>query len=88
MWNRQLLKLTGDEWREVRSTFSPIFTSGKMKMMVQFMHATAKEMADEMGKAAETDSELDMKDLCKKFSMETIASCAFGVSAQGGVSPM
>ena len=31
-WSRQLTSLGGDEWKDVRSTFSPIFTSGKMKV--------------------------------------------------------
>ena len=39
-------------------------------------------MADDMGRAADSQTELDMKELCGKFSMETIATCAFGVSAE------
>ena len=39
-------------------------------------------MADDMGRAADLQTELDMKELCGKFSMETIATCAFGVSAE------
>ena len=39
-------------------------------------------MANDMGRAADSQSELDMKELCGKFSMETIATCAFGVSAE------
>ena len=39
-------------------------------------------MANDMAKAADSQSELDMKELCGKFSMETIATCAFGVNAE------
>merc|ERR1711981_718163 len=28
IWGRQLTSLKGDEWKQVRGTFSPIFTSG------------------------------------------------------------
>ena len=35
--NKTLIKLSGDEWKEVRSMFSPCFTSGRMKMMTKFM---------------------------------------------------
>ena len=43
---------------------------------------TSQLMADDMGRAADSQTELDMKELCGKFSMETIATCAFGVSAE------
>ena len=39
-------------------------------------------MADDMARAADSQTELDMKELCGKFSMETIATCAFGVNAE------
>jgi cytochrome P450 len=74
--------LTGDEWKEVRSTFSPIFTSGKMKAMMVFIRETGKRLTDEVGKHAAAASEFELKDVFGKFSMDTIASCAFGVDAQ------
>ena len=37
MWNQQLLSLKGEEWKAVRSAFTPIFTSGNMKLMLSFM---------------------------------------------------
>ena len=43
---------------------------------------TSQLMANEMAKAADSETELDMKELCGKFSMETIATCAFGVNAE------
>ena len=41
IWKAQMLGLKGDKWREVRATFSPIFTSGKMKMMMQGPYSIA-----------------------------------------------
>jgi cytochrome P450 len=81
VWQKMLMNLKGKEWKETRSTFTPIFTSGKMKTMVQFMQATSEELAGEMGKAAKSESQLELKDVCAKFSMETIASCVFGINA-------
>jgi cytochrome P450 len=74
--------LSGDEWKEVRSTFSPIFTSGKMKAMMVFIREMGQRLKEEVGRHAESDSEFELKDVFGKFSMDTIASCAFGVDAQ------
>ena len=51
MWNQQLLSLKGEEWKAVRSSFTPIFTSGKMKLMLSFMKevSTVSE-SDKFGK--------------------------------------
>ena len=77
-----MTSLTCDEWKEVSSTFSPIFTSGKMKAMMVFIRETSKRLVEEFGKHAEADLEFELKDVFGKFSMDTIASCAFGVDAQ------
>jgi cytochrome P450 family 6 len=82
MWNKTLLSLKGDEWREVRATFSPIFTSSKMKMMVPFIYKIGELLNRDIGLAAEESRKIDLKELLGKFSMETIASCAFGVDTK------
>ena len=74
----------GDEWKELRSTFSPIFTSGKMKGMMVLINEVTKNLlteVEELTQKGRVDA-VDMKELFGKFSMDTIASCAFGVDAQ------
>jgi cytochrome P450 len=81
MWKKQLLNLKGEEWKEVRSAFSPIFTSGRMKMMTHFLSSVSGQLEEEFSKAARDGSHLDLNALCGKFTMENIASCAFGVTS-------
>ena len=78
----QLLSLTGDDWKDVRTTFSPIFTSGKMKAMMVFIQETSKSLTEEIIKLSISGNEIELKDVFGMFSMDTLASCAFGVDAQ------
>ena len=53
-----------------------------MKAMMVFIRETTKCLVDEIKQCAESDKEFELKDMFGKFSMDTIASCAFGVDAQ------
>ena len=67
-----------------RSIFSPIFTSGKMKTMKLFMDAAAEKLVDIFEarvRSPDLDGIVDLKDLFGRFSMDTIASCAFGLNS-------
>ncbi len=80
-WQKQLTNSTGNDWKDLRSMFSPIFTSGKLKMMIQFINLVSKEMEKEVGRAAKSNQDLELKKVFGKFSMDTISSCAFGIDS-------
>ena len=81
LWNKQMVNARGQLWRDVRLTFSPVFTSGKMRLMLQFMNQTSEDMAKVFTKAAESSEDLDAHKWSKSFSLDVISSCAFGVNA-------
>ena len=82
LWQNQLTSLTGDKWKDVRGTFSPIFTSGKMKNMLKFTLHVADHLVKECGKYAEKKEEFELKSVFGKFSLDSIASTAFGIDAE------
>ena len=47
-----LFLLRGRLWRQVRTSLTPVFTSGKLKMMFYLVDICGKELADYLGKAA------------------------------------
>ena len=65
-----------------RSTFSPIFTSGKLRRMTPLLKALTKKMNTYISDFAETQDMFETKDVCGKFSIDGLASCAFGVDAK------
>ena len=60
-WKKQMTSLSGEEWKDVRSTFTPIFTSGKMKGMVQFILEVGNELSKEVGTLADQGKDFELK---------------------------
>ncbi|CAB3238024.1 unnamed protein product [Arctia plantaginis] len=82
-FGRSLINLKGDEWKEMRSTLSPAFTSSKIRLMVPFMVDVGEEMIKVLSKRI-NDSEsqnidVNTKDLTTRYANDVIASCAFGL---------
>jgi len=82
LWGLSMDMLAGEKWKDVRSTFTPIFTSGKMKGMLKFIKVISDELTNEFEKKAEFDDEFELKSVFGKFSLDALASCAFGVNAE------
>ena len=82
LWGLQMTNASGDKWKDIRSAFTPIFTSGKMKVMLTFIKETAGGLTKELGQKAEARKEFDLKDTFGKFSLDALASSAFGVNPQ------
>ena len=72
----------GDTWKTIRSTFTPIFTSGKMKTMLPLIREVSGQLVDELARKAKAGQEFNLKDVYGKYSLDGLASCAFGVDAQ------
>ena len=77
-----MFNATGDTWKRTRGTFTPIFTSGKVKTMLHFIKEGSDHLTAELAKKSETREEFDLKEVYGKFSLGSIASCAFGIDAQ------
>ena len=82
VWRQGLTSVVGDEWKAIRSAFTPIFTSGKMKGMLKFINHLAGDLTTEMEKKAKKEEEFELKDVFGKFSIDALASSTFGVNAE------
>lgn len=86
-----LFALEGEEWRSMRHKLTPVFTSGKMKHMfgvvVEVGHQLEKAM-DSAVKAAVVDGgDVEIKELCARYTTDVIGTCAFGLECNSLVDP-
>uniref|UniRef100_A0A224XSQ9 Putative cytochrome n=1 Tax=Panstrongylus lignarius TaxID=156445 RepID=A0A224XSQ9_9HEMI len=72
-----LFAMTGKRWKAVRNRLSPIFTTGKLKLMYDAMADCGNELVNQM----EDDQEIEMREILGRFAMDVIGSCAFGIDA-------
>ncbi|KAK4874007.1 hypothetical protein RN001_013367 [Aquatica leii] len=76
---RNLFNLKGQEWRDMRATISPLFTSSKMKMMFTLINESAEEFTDYFDNQQNTFFEVEIKDVFSRFTNDVIANVAFGL---------
>jgi cytochrome P450 len=50
IFGRGLFMPKGQIWRQVRTSLTPVFTSGKVKMMFRLVNICGKELADHLDK--------------------------------------
>ena len=80
LFNHNIGSSKGDEWRDIRSSFSPIFTAVKMKRMMKYIEAVSGKLLEAMEKKTKSDEEFELKDGTGKFSLDALSTCAFGLN--------
>ncbi|XP_069683719.1 cytochrome P450 9e2-like [Periplaneta americana] len=80
--DNMLLNIKGQHWKNVRSLLTPTFSSGKLKEMKNLIDQCGQQLntylRTQTGKTV-SEVELEMKELFGRFTLDLIASCAFGV---------
>lgn len=77
---QHLVSLEGHKWKVMRAKLTPIFTTGKLKLMVDLMIECAdhfeKYLQNQIGKG----KVLECREITAKFTTDVIGSCAFGIN--------
>ena len=71
-----LTELRGQKWKNVRSSLTPVFTSGKLKNMIPLIHKVADNCETYLDK--NIGVEFEAKELLKGYAMDVIISTGFG----------
>lgn len=76
------MTLEGPEWRKRRVKLTPIFTSGKMKLMYDIVDEISNKLIKVIKKDMQSSNVLEMKVLATKYTSDVIGSVAFGLDCQ------
>lgn len=89
IFGKLLTAMTGQKWKDMRATLSPAFTGSKMRTMYSFVsdvgQQTARTMRENILKGGE--NAFEFKALAMKFTVDVIASCAFGIEVNSFENP-
>lgn len=77
-----LLHATADTWKVLRSRFSPLFSSGKLKNMTYLMTELGDKLVDYVETITRVQTEQQVYEVAKKFTQSAIAACAFGIDIE------
>nr|CAH0107507.1 unnamed protein product [Daphnia galeata] len=77
---KMMTVLQNKEWKDVRSSVTPVFTSGKIKLMSKMITECANRLVIKFQKIIQTGGKLDAKIQFSAFTMDVIARCAFGMT--------
>ncbi|XP_044582917.1 uncharacterized protein LOC123263937 [Cotesia glomerata] len=88
LFSYSLFFLTDDKWRETRTILTPAFTAMKMKSMFKLMTDCANNFTNHLvARSQKCSLEFDSKDIFTRYTNDTIATCAFGVSVDSMKDP-
>lgn len=74
-----LVKVEGAYWKKLREKLTPTFTSGKLRNMMMTILEVGERFETFLRKSIEENPELDLHDVCARFTCDIIGSCALGI---------
>lgn len=77
-----MLTLEGQEWRDKRLKLSPIFTSGKMKMMFDTVDTIGERLMNVINEKLSEKDVLEVRHLSAQYTGDVIGNCAFGLECK------
>uniref|UniRef100_A0A1Y1KLX5 Cytochrome P450 n=1 Tax=Photinus pyralis TaxID=7054 RepID=A0A1Y1KLX5_PHOPY len=87
IWQKNLIALKGEKWKDMRATLTPSFTSSKMKTMFDLISNYAKAFVGYFEEHPDEVHSMQMKDVFGRFTNDIIATCAFGINCDSMRNP-
>lgn len=89
LFTNGLFFMSGQRWRDMRNTLSPVFTGSKLRQMFELVTECADDMTKHLIKlsAGGGKIEIEIKDLFSRYTNDVIATCAFGIRVNSFENP-
>lgn len=68
-------------WRELRRKITPVFTSGKMKLMYALISKSSEDLVEYLKRQVEKNALIEVRELSAKYTTDAISSTSFGINA-------
>ncbi|XP_062540504.1 probable cytochrome P450 308a1 [Armigeres subalbatus] len=78
---------SGDLWKERRAEVVPVFSQTKIRSCFPIINNVAENFLDYITKTREKRPDFEAKDVCARFTIDSVASCVFGVDAESFTNP-
>ena len=79
MLEKMIIQKEGEDWKEMRSAVSPIFTSGKLKKICTSINAVSADLEAHLDKFSASGEEVNARDVSSKFAAESFGKFGFGI---------
>ncbi|KAF0307539.1 Lithocholate 6-beta-hydroxylase [Amphibalanus amphitrite] len=79
--SKMMTNLHGQRWKDVRSTSTPVFSTGKLRQMLPALAEQAAAIADQMVLESKAHGEININQLVSRYTTNNIISVSFGLDA-------
>lgn len=74
-----LVSMEDDAWRQLRSKVSPIFSSGRLKMIFDSVGDIADRLIDTIRKETVEKGHVEVKEVSSRFTTDAVGATSFGI---------
>ena len=74
-----MLSIEGQKWKDRRTKLTPVFTSGKMKMMFDSINLIGDNFVSAIRKDLKVSNDLEISEWLARFTTDVIGNIAFGL---------
>ncbi|CAH1395149.1 unnamed protein product [Nezara viridula] len=78
--SNHLVNKTGNDWKILRTKLTPVFSSGKLKTMIQQIMECSDACVEQIAQKIATGKPFEVREEMAGFTMDVIGSCAFGLN--------